>query len=156
MERRTLPGLALALVLVGTATLPAAGKKEKAIKKDLGKMKGTWTVASLVMNGEKLPEEELKKLKILIGADGSMTVQRDGTTIIKTSCKIDPTAKPKAIDVTFTQGDLKGQTALGIYEIAVDTIKYCRGGPGKDRPEEFSSKEGSGIIFAIYKRETTD
>ncbi len=157
MKRRALPGWALGVVLLGTALLLGAGKaKERAIKRDLGKMKGTWTVASLVMSGEKVPESELQKLKILIGADGSMTVQREGETIIKTTCRIDPTTIPKAIDVTFTQGDLKNQSAQGIYEIAGDTIKYCRGAPGKDRPEEFSSKEGSGTIFAIYKREKAE
>jgi uncharacterized protein (TIGR03067 family) len=140
--------------MAGTGLLFAAGdKKEAAVKKDREKMKGTWKVASLVMDGKKVPGEELQKLKILIGADGAMTVQREGETIIKTTNKIDPTKKPKAIDVTFTMGELKDKSALGIYEIDGDTIKYCRASPGKDRPAEFSSKEGSGTIFAVYKRE---
>jgi uncharacterized protein (TIGR03067 family) len=154
MERRAQTGLMLGLLLAGTSFLFAAGKdKEAAVKKDREKMKGTWTVVRLVMSGEKVPEGELTKLKILIASDGAMTVQRNGKTIIKNTNKIDPTKKPKTIDVSYTMGDLKAQSALGIYEIDGDTIKYCRAAPGKDRPSEFAAKEGSESIFAIYRRE---
>src|SRR6266478_3404591 len=123
MQRRALTGLALGLLFAETSFLLADGKdKEAAVRKDREKMKGTWTVASLVMNGNKVPEGELTKLKIHIAADGAMTVQREGKTIIQTTTKIDPGKKPKAIDVTYTMGDLKDQSAQGIYEIDGDTV----------------------------------
>jgi uncharacterized protein (TIGR03067 family) len=154
MQKRALTGLTLGLLFLGTSFLLADSKdKEAAIKKDREKMKGTWSVVRVEMDGEKVPEGELTKLKIQIAADGAMTVRSEGKTFIQTTTRIDPTTKPKAIDVTYTLGDFKDQSARGIYEIDGDIVKYCRSAPGKDRPSEFATKKGSGAIFAIYKRD---
>jgi uncharacterized protein (TIGR03067 family) len=156
MQRSAVVGLVLGVLIAGTTALWAADNdQEAAIKEDREKMEGNWTVASLVMNGTKVPEGELKKLKIIIAADGKWTVLNDGETIITTTTKIDPTKSPKTVDMKFVTGDLQGKSALGIYEVTDDTIKYCRAAPGKDRPTDFSAKEGSEHILAVYQREKT-
>ncbi len=48
------------------------------------------------------------------------------------------------------QGKVKLQ---GIYEVNGDTYRYCIAPAGKDKPNEFSSKEGSGHILMVLKRE---
>jgi len=67
--------------------------------------------------------------------------------------KLDPTKKPKAIDITFTAGERKGQMVLGIYEIEGDTFRVCVARPGDERPAEFSAKAGSGRTLVAYQRE---
>ena len=66
--------------------------------------------------------------------------------------KIDPAKKPKAIDFTMAGGGEKAVTH-GIYEVSADTFKVCRPTEaGKERPTEFSTKEGSGLAMSSYKR----
>src|SRR5207253_6260991 len=97
--------------------------------------------------------EQLEKTRSIFSADGSAMVQREGKTIIKGNFKIDPTKKPKQSEATYTEGELKGKTVLGIYEVDGDNMRICSALPGKDRPTEFSSKEGSGHALITYKRE---
>jgi hypothetical protein len=42
---------------------------------------------------------------------------------------------------------------LGIYELDGDTVKFCFGGPGKERPTEFTTKEGSMRTLSVWKRD---
>jgi hypothetical protein len=44
------------------------------------------------------------------------------------------------------------KTALGIYELSGDTYKLCYAPPGKDRPKEFSAKEGTGYTLSVWQR----
>jgi hypothetical protein len=42
---------------------------------------------------------------------------------------------------------------LGLYELDGDTWKICSALPGKERPEELTSKEGTGHTLAVWERE---
>jgi uncharacterized protein (TIGR03067 family) len=66
--------------------------------------------------------------------------------------KLDPSKKPKWIDITFTDGPEKGKTRLGIYMLDGDTHKICYGDLGKERPTEFVSKPGTGHRLVVFKR----
>ena len=58
---------------------------------------------------------------------------------------------PAAADWTITtEGDLKGKTALGIYDVDMETWKHCFS--FDKRPEAFESKEGSKVTNAVLKR----
>lgn len=69
---------------------------------------------------------------------------------------LDVKAKPHTIDMKVEEGGkeidkYKGKTALGIYELSGDTLKWCANEPGeKDRPKEFSDKGKS--LFVEFKR----
>jgi uncharacterized protein (TIGR03067 family) len=71
----------------------------------------------------------------------------------KAKVTIDPTKKPKAIDYEMTEGPTKGKTHLGIYELDGDTVKFCFAAPGKDRPADFTSKEGSERTLSVWKKD---
>ena len=51
-------------------------------------------------------------------------------------------------------GPNQGKTILAIIEIDGDSMKACYDMEGKGRPTEFSTKEGSGHVLILYKRET--
>jgi len=72
--------------------------------------------------------------------------------VMKAKFKIDPIKKPKTIDYTVTDGPEKGKTVLGIYELDGDTVKFCFSAPDKERPSEFTAKEGSGRTLSLWKR----
>jgi uncharacterized protein (TIGR03067 family) len=153
---RTQPVIALALALLATCLgLVRAGDdaQNEAIKKDRKLYEGTWRVVSLEVDGNKTADEDAQKIVVVNKADGSWTIQVDGKEVAKGTSTIDPTKKPKTIDLTTSEGDAAGKTALGIYEIDKDSRKVCIAKPEEERPTEFSSKAGSGHILVTFKRE---
>lgn len=73
---------------------------------------------------------------------------------IKGSFKLDPTKKPKTIDMTFPAAlDAKeDQKVLGIYELEGDTLRLCYGPDRGKRPTELNSKAGSKRSVIVFKR----
>ena len=138
------------LLLLVAGSLIAAEDKDAA-KKELAKFQGTWIFESMVSDGEKVPPDSFKGSTLTI-KDGIFTV-KEGDTIYKGTFKVDPTKKPKEIDVIFTEGPDKGETMMGIYEIDGDTYRPCFAIGGKDRPKELASKKGSGIILQVLKKQ---
>jgi len=72
---------------------------------------------------------------------------------MKAKFTIDPAKNPKQIDYAMTGGPTTGKTQLGIYELEGDTVKFCFAAPGKDRPPDFTTKEGSSRTLSVWKRE---
>jgi uncharacterized protein (TIGR03067 family) len=73
-----------------------------------------------------------------------------GRRPLEGTVKLDPLKKPKAADWTIpTEGDLKGKTALGIYDVDKDTWKHWFG--FDKRPEKFELKEGSKVSNAVLR-----
>jgi uncharacterized protein (TIGR03067 family) len=137
-----------ALMLLAVGLLIAADDKDAA-KQDLDKLQGEWTLESGERDGQAIPEEFVKSLKRVI-KDNTSVVSRDGEALSKSTFKLDPTKKPKAIDITLEQE--KDKPILGIYELDGDTFKICYGQPGGERPKEFSAKAGSGNTNSGWKR----
>ena len=77
----------------------------------------------------------------------------DDKHTFKGTFKLDPSKKPKAVDALVTEGEFKGKTLLGIYGLEGDTLRACYAPPGKKRPTEFASKEGSGNYLYVYRRQ---
>jgi uncharacterized protein (TIGR03067 family) len=144
--------LGIALFFAMTSLSAAGDAKDEAIKKDRKKYEGTWQVVSLEVDGNKSAEDDAKKITVINEADGKWAIEVDGKVIARGTSEIDPTKKPKTVDLTVTEGEGKGQTALGLYEFEDDTRKVCLAPAGKDRPSEFSSTAGTGHILAVLKR----
>jgi uncharacterized protein (TIGR03067 family) len=145
----------LAIVSLSAAVRSQAadgGAKEEAVAKDLQALKGTWKLSSREMDGKKFSEEEIKNVIATIDGSGTFSCRRGDKVVDAGSVKLDPTTKPKAMEVTFTEGEHKGQTALGIYEIEGDTFRACVARPGDGRPAEFSAKAGSGRCLGVFQR----
>src|SRR5262245_35736923 len=112
-------------------------KREKP-KKDEEKIQGTWTVVFREFVGRKTPEAELKAWPKWIIKDGTITAD-DGKKKEVIPYKLDPSKKPKAIDLTMELPvDGKGKKAYPyIYELDGDTLKLCWSEKAPDhRPTE--------------------
>jgi len=151
MKLHGLLALGLLFALIGPLSF-ADDAKEEAIKKERKRYEGTWQVISLEVDGNKAGEEDAKKIAVVNGADGKWSIEVDSKVIARGTSKIDPTKKPKAVDLTTTEGDSKGETVLGIYEFGDDSRKVCFAQAGMERPAEFASTPGSGRILAVLKR----
>jgi uncharacterized protein (TIGR03067 family) len=88
-----------------------------------------------------------------VAKNGETSITIGGQPYFKAKYTIDPTKKPKTIDYMMTEGFTKGKTQLGIYELTGDTVKFCFAAPGKDRPTEFTAKEGSQYTLSVWKRD---
>jgi uncharacterized protein (TIGR03067 family) len=124
---------------------------------DLDKLRGTWVTVLLVNDGktlvdEKTPRKEASGTKLVYDGDKWMIKVGD-KTVATGVFKIDPTRKPKEIDILDESGAKNEKTKLGIYELDGDTYRYCLAQAGKPRPTEFTSKDGSGDSLGIMKRE---
>jgi uncharacterized protein (TIGR03067 family) len=114
-------------------------------------MEGTWLPSSAEMAGKKFPDEILKTMKLVIKDDKyTVTV---GKNTDKGTVKLDPSAKPKALDIKGTDGPNKGKTILAIYEHSGDTLRVCYDLGGKNRPTEFKTKPDTNLFLVTYKRE---
>ena len=90
------------------------------------------------------------------GGDGKFTITFEEKKFVGTY-KTDAKKKPKHLDMTIKEGDPKfeGKTALCIYEVDGDMLKWCANEPGKEtRPEAFPDAEGERKehLYLIFKR----
>jgi uncharacterized protein (TIGR03067 family) len=139
------------LLIVAAGLSIAAGGKDDDIKKAKEKLQGTWVVTGAEQAGEKTDQMNGQQLTVK-GDD--FTATDKGNVVFKATFKVDPTKKPAAIDVTVAEGEEKGKTALGIYSLEKDELKFCFAEPGtKDRPTEFATKKDSKLMLITLKRE---
>jgi len=119
--------------------------------KDGDTIQGTWLPSAAELGGKMFPDEVRKTIKLVIKGDKyTVTV---GEKVDKGTVKLNPAAKPKALDITGTEGPNKGKTILAIYERNGDTLRVCYDLSGKNRPKEFKTKEGTQLFLVTYKRE---
>jgi uncharacterized protein (TIGR03067 family) len=138
------------LLLAVGLLLAADQPKGDADKKDLERMQGDWAAVSMIHNGYKLPDDDAQSLFRTMKGE-QYTVFLFKKVLSKGTFKIDALKKPKIID--FLPVDAKTKPILGIYDFDGDAWKVCYALPGKERPKEFTAKEGSGHTLAVWERE---
>ena len=119
--------------------------------KDGDAIQGTWLPSSAELAGKEFPDEVRKSMKLVI-KDGNYTATV-GKQVDKGTVKLNPSAKPKALDITGAEGPNKGKTIQAIYELDGDTLRVCYDLSGKSRPTEFKTKVGAPLFLVTYKRE---
>lgn len=157
MRRSHLGFLFIGVLLTAIGTMASAGdSNDDLIEKDHKLIEGTWNVVTLEVGGNKANDEDAKKVTVVNGSDGTWSVRSEGKEIVKGTSTIYPTQKPRIIDFTPTEGDRKGEVHLGIYELNENTRKLCFAPPGKPRPTEFSTANGSENILVTFERDKDD
>ena len=143
------------LWVVVLAAVAAAGTSVGQERKDAGgdvlrQIQGTWKFVSQEVDGKPRTKDELAKQTITFEGD-KWTVRRDGKVIQAGTHKFAPDKKPPQVDAVVTEGEDKGNTMLGIYELKGDTLRVCFDPNGKKRPTDFASKEGR--MTAVVERQ---
>ena len=119
-------------------------------KEDMKAMEGEWTMSAAELGGKPFPDEIAKTIKLVLKGDTYRATV--GEQVDKGTVKLDASKKPKAIDITGTEGPNQGKTFPAIYELSKDTLKVCYNLGGAERPTEFKSKDGTQIFLVTYKR----
>jgi uncharacterized protein (TIGR03067 family) len=146
MKLRTLLIVAVGLLLGADAPMEDPGKRDKEM------LQGTWKLVSVEFDGQCMPMDDLKASRLTVkGSDYAFTLNK---TSLELTFKLDPSKKPKEIDLIGVAGTDKGKIYRGIYVLEGDTYKICRHSqPDRERPIEFATRPDSGLVLVTWQRE---
>jgi uncharacterized protein (TIGR03067 family) len=138
-------GLALAIGGLLALHVGAQDKKDAAAAA-VKKLQGTWLVHSQTFEGK--PHDDMKPSE-LVFAGRTLTIKVKGVADEKMTFTIDPSGKPKAMDVRPEKKPEAGVVVGAmIYELDGDTLKVCIGLP---RPKELTDKDQPLLILKRKK-----
>jgi RNA polymerase sigma factor (sigma-70 family) len=135
----------------------------EAVKKELQRLQGTWEILSFEIPTGKMDLPADKKLRTLT-IDGTKATLRIRKQEIVMTWLIDPTKKPKRLDICYEQRFVEGKideagferfdgkVGPAIYELEGDSLKECSDDPGEQRPAEFSTPRTTHRSLLILKR----
>jgi uncharacterized protein (TIGR03067 family) len=131
-------------------SLPAVGRAEDKPAPDAKAILGEWLITRIQEGGKWKMDVEPKGTPVVIAED-KITI-RDPNNSWDIRYKLDPSAKPKVIEVTLTVGEYTGKTAKGIYKLDGDALTFVYGIPGGPAPTEFATVKGDNQIMFVLKR----
>src|SRR5690349_15701952 len=92
------------LAVLALGLLVAADDKDDAAKKDLKAIEGTWKAVKGEEKGQALKGDEIKGYEFVVQGD-KYTLRVGGEEREQGTLKLDPTKKPKAVDIKITKGE---------------------------------------------------
>ena len=147
MRFPTAVGVLVACGLAVAAPVPKAKEKPKP---DTEAIQGVWQLDKFDLGqAGQVPPPGIESIRFTF-KDRKLTVSRNGQTDAKQGeYKLDPTSKPKSIDLIEPGG---GRNTLGIYELDGDTLKICLAErQNAVRPTEFKP-DGMRFSVVTFKR----
>jgi uncharacterized protein (TIGR03067 family) len=140
---------AMCWLILGTGLVLAfAQPAEEAPKK----LQGTWTATKAERDGK--PAEDVLGHRLSFTGNCFQIQSKHGKLLYAGTVRLDPNAKPAAIDFEHTAGALKGKVWKGIYDLDGDRLTTCDNAPDLDkgRPAVFEAKKGSGYVLITFQR----
>lgn len=126
-------------------------KSDPALTAELDHFRGTWKITSLLMAGQEIDAKVFEGT--LLKLDGDKFEMTDPMATYKGTFKIDPKAKPKTIDIHFSDGPEAGKTVIGVYELEGDTYRVCLDMADKGtRPAALKSTSEDGYALETLER----
>jgi uncharacterized protein (TIGR03067 family) len=121
---------------------------------DLDRLQGTWKIASLELEGMKLPALMFPTAKVVV--NGATFTSTGMGAVYEGILELDESTSPKSFSLKFTQGPEEGNTNFGIYELDGDADaarwKLCLAMKGEPAPTDFTTSKGSGRAMEVLKR----
>jgi RNA polymerase sigma factor (sigma-70 family) len=138
--------------------------KEKPVDKpmdDREAIQGTWQRIDWSAGVKVVPYQDHSSESItwVIEADNIRAVKDMKKKLASFSYKLDPTKKPKEIDMVHLDGpeNVKGKLVHGAYTLEGDILKICnRINPGDARPTEVATNKLGEKILQTFKRKAAD
>jgi uncharacterized protein (TIGR03067 family) len=135
------------------STRSADAAKPDAIKKEMEKAQGSWTMVFAAASCRMIPAAEIANHQLVMRGDKYTLFKEEDKIHDHGTFTLDPTQSPRTIDITEDQGPNKGTTNRGIYLLDGDTFIVCYNLPHMARPTELTSKPGSTVFLFIYKKD---
>jgi uncharacterized protein (TIGR03067 family) len=134
--------LPVVMLIAGAGPKPAS---------DAEKVPGVWRFTSSERDGKAEPCDPKNPLEVEFTGETFRFSLPAGASHPQ-GYKLDPTAKPKAIDWLAGGKHGSSKPLAGIYELDGDTLKICWGTGGGGRPKEFTTKAETGEWLWVLKR----
>jgi uncharacterized protein (TIGR03067 family) len=118
--------------------------KETEARKDKERLQGTWNYVS-----------GFREAQMLIAGD-HFTVKFSNGDIYVGTYQVDPTKKPRAMDMAIQEGPARhrGKTSLCIYEFVGDHLFWCPSDPGnEERMNGFPPEDDTRHLCIVFRRE---
>jgi uncharacterized protein (TIGR03067 family) len=116
----------------------------------LRSLEGTWSFASLEIDGHSMPPGMLSASHILIDGDRFRTESPEA--IYEGTFNINVEAQPHEIDIEFIEGPEAGNSNFGIFRLEGDQLEFCLDLNAKPRPTAFRTSSGSGHAYEKLTR----
>ena len=139
---------AMCWLILGTGLVPAfAHRAEEAQER----LQGTWAATKAERDGE--AADDVVGHRLSLTGNRFQIQSEDGKPLYAGTVRVDPSARPAAIDFEHTEGVVKGKAWKGIYGLDGDTLTTCDNAPNLDerRPTAFEAKSGSGYVIITFK-----
>jgi len=136
-------------LILGTGLVPAFAQPAEEAQKQL---QGTWTATRAERDGK--PADDLVGHRLSVTGNRFQIQSRDGKPLYAGTVRVDPSAKPAAIDFDHTAAALKGKAWKGIYSLDGNVLTTCdnAANPDKGRPAAFEASPGSGHVLITFHR----
>jgi uncharacterized protein (TIGR03067 family) len=126
------------------------------VKTELAKLEGAWQVVGHETEGKATNEEFWRTVQFFFKGN-QLTFKGDdilSKKVARITLVIDPSTTPRVIDMRIVEGEFKGTTLEGVYELKGDDLKICfRNDAMKNRPTDFSTKQDANLVLFTLKRE---
>ena len=140
---------AMCWVILGAGLVPAFAQPAQDAHT---KLQGAWTATQAERDGQAAGDVVGNRLSLT--GNRFQIQSKDGKLLYAGTVRVEPRARPAAIDFEHAEGALKGKAWKGIYALDGDTLRICDNAPSldKDRPAAFEAKRGSGYVLITFKR----
>jgi uncharacterized protein (TIGR03067 family) len=140
---------AMCWLILGTGLVPAFAQPAEEAQR---KLQGSWTATQAERDGK--AADDVVGNRLSFSGNRFRIQSKDGQLLYAGTVRVDPSAKPAAIDFEHTEGAVKGKAWKGIYTLDGDTLRVCDNAPSPDkaRPAVFEAKGGSGYVLITFKR----
>lgn len=145
----------LVLLALASAGTLAADERDDAIHADRALLAGEWRVISVEANGNSNADLGVARVTVVNGLDGTWSLLANGKTIAEGTSAIDPTTKPKTIELKGIRGTVenaRGKHYRGIYEVHETTRRICFVPADKPFPDSFAGERETGQILVTFER----
>ena len=141
--------LTMCCALLWAALAPAFAQPGDDAQKNL---QGSWTADKAERDGK--AADDVVGHRLSFTGNRFQIQSKDGKLLYAGTVRLNPGAKPAAVDFEHTEGTVKGKAWKGIYALDGDTLTVCDNAPNpaKARPAAFEAKSGSGYVLIAFKR----
>jgi uncharacterized protein (TIGR03067 family) len=132
--------------------LPALQEKKASNDADL--LQGSWLVTGITRRGKALDANEIADVKVVFADNKMRLLKGPGKQDERSfTFELHQAKKPKGIDLTALDGNFKGRSLPGIYELDGASLKLCLPNDEvKERPSDFAAPEGTPLILLTLKK----